>query len=117
MGFEWTTKPPQELFSEGVIAYDNAIKQALLELAESFAPRIEAWMKENAPWTDRTGNARQSLHTEVIALVNEISIWLFGGVDYQIFLELKNAGRYAIIGPALDYWAQQVWDAVRVLMS
>ena len=117
MGFEWTTRPPQEMFAEGVVWYDNAIKQALLELAQQFAPQIEAWMKAQAPWTDRTSNARQGLHTEVEALVNEISIWLMHGVDYGVFLELKNAGRYAIIGPALDYWAQQLWEAVKAMLS
>jgi hypothetical protein len=39
------------------------------------------------------------------------------GVDYGIFLELANAGRFAIVNPALDFFAPKIWADVRRLIN
>lgn len=117
MGFGWQSAPPDEVFGNGLDQYARDLKAALLQLALSFAPKIEAWMKQNASWTDRTGNLRTSLYAAVEELVNEIAIYIDYGLEYGVYLEFKNAGRYAIIGPALDYWSPQVWNAVKRLIS
>lgn len=38
-------------------------------------------------------------------------------VDYSIFLELANAGRFAIISPTLDANAPRVWADIRGLFT
>lgn len=60
------------------------------------------WMKENATWTDRTGNARAGLDavTEHVPFVRH-SIVLLHKVAYGIWLEVRFGGRYAIIIPAM----------------
>jgi len=112
--FEWEITPDEamgELFEE----YVKAIADAIHRLALSFAPRVEAWMKQYAPWADRTGNARQTLYSEVERTLTDIAIIMDHGVDYGVWLELANQGNYQIIGPALDYWAGQFWGAVKDL--
>ena len=116
MGFTWKV-PPEKAFPELATAYTRAIDAAVLQLANSYAPEIAAWMKQNAPWTDRTGNARQTLDSEVIELAHSIVIAFGHGVDYGKYLENSNAGKYAIIGPALDYFAPRIWADVRGLFS
>jgi hypothetical protein len=49
--------------------------------------------------------------------VNSIAINFDYGLDYGIFLETMQAGRFAIIGPALDFWSIEVWKAVKALMA
>ena len=117
MSFSWIGQPPAEAFSAGLDQYAQDLKAALYQLALSFAPKIEAWMKQMAPWTDRTGNLRASLFAAVEELVNEIAIYIDYGLQYGVYLEFKNAGHYAIIAPALDYWSPQVWKAVKALIS
>lgn len=109
-GFTWQT-PPEEAFGTLTDAYLEAVKRLVYAVLQRRAPEIENWMKIYAPWTDRTGNARQTLHTfidppQTMGLMAEaISLVLSHGMDYGFWLEVKNAGRYAIVSPAIDHWA------------
>ncbi len=117
MTFTWT-RPPTEAWPEMAEAYVHEIRRAVRMLADRYAPEIEAYMKANAVWIDRTGNARQRLYTEVsdVAL-DMIDIILSHGVEYGIYLELANQGRFAIIGPTLDIFAPRIWRDVVALLS
>lgn len=116
MSFQWTVSPTQA-FVPMTQAYIARIHIGLYRLAQSYAPRIEAWMKANAPWEDRTGNARQTLWSDVFDLANRaVGVILAHGVDYGIFLELANAGRYAIIAPAIDHFGPLIWQDVQRMM-
>ncbi len=83
--------------------------------------RSVSYMKTNAPWTDRTGNARQTLAAHAI---HEFSgayalheIHLYGGVPYQIWLETRWSGRYAIISKAVKYQGLALMNQLRGLMA
>ena len=72
-----------------------------------------AHMKTTAPWTDRTGNARNGLSSEVGWNPREShSIRLFHRMWYGIFLETRWAGRYAIILPTIQLYGK---DTMRLL--
>src|SRR4051794_34505418 len=58
-------------------------------------------MKEGAPWKDRTGNARATLNARATHDKTQHVLRLFGGMPYQIWLEIRWAGRYAIITPQI----------------
>lgn len=116
ISFTWDVEP-ERVFGELAQAYVDEIDTAVLQLANRYAPEIAAWMKENAPWTDRTGNARQTLDSEVYELTETVVIAFGHGVDYGIFLEEANAGRFAIVTPAIDYFAPKIWADVQRLMS
>lgn len=118
MPLVWTPgHNPEIAFSELAEAYATAIHAGVKTLAERYSVEIEAWLKDNAPWTDRTGNARQSLYSEVTDIANQAVIIILGhGVDYGTFLELAHGGNYAVIGPALDYFIPRIWRDVRALV-
>jgi len=83
--------------------YGRRVKAALVKVAQYWEPIIESAAKENAPWTDRTANARQGLrafHQELTE--GSVALYLKQSVDYGVFLELKNSGRYAVIMPTLE---------------
>ena len=116
-GFRWTV-PPDQAFNELTEAYISAIHRGIYAIAQKWAPQIENWMKANAPWTDRTANARQGLWTEVQQAINiMVRINLWHGVEYGIYLELKNAGRFAIINPAIDHFSPRIWADVQRMLS
>lgn len=71
-----------------------------------------AYMKSNAPWTDRTGNARQGLHAVYGKEGDAHTLTLAHGVSYGIWLEVRYAGRYAVI---LDSMQNSGSDVMRLL--
>jgi hypothetical protein len=75
---------------------------------EAAMAEAEATSKMSAPWTDRTGNARNSIGgyqtKEMDRVVGILSI----GVFYGVFLELCNGGKYRTVWPTLE------WEAVRL---
>jgi hypothetical protein len=83
--------------------------------------RAIAWMRTKAKWTDRTGNARQTLsaHAEHKVYANgfEHEIHLYGGMPYQIWLEVRHAGKFAIIGPAVKYQGLALMKQLTSLMT
>lgn len=116
VSIEWTISP-QAAFGPGMQRYIAAIRRGVRAIAQRRAPEIEAWMKLNAIWTDRTGNARQTLQAEVEDLsLDIVQIVLDHGVEYGVWLELAHGGTYAIIAPALDHFGPIVWADVQALL-
>lgn len=71
---------------------------------------IEAlqYARENAPWADRTGNARAGLDTHVEWDGDTIVWQMFHTVDYGLWLETIQNGAFAIIMPTLEQFAPRV---------
>lgn len=103
MGFKWDV-PPDAVFPQMAQNYTNAIFQSGRRIAYDRAEDMENWAKENAPWQDRTGDARERLHATVEETGPIGTIVLSHGVDYGWALEIGHGGRYAIIAPAIDVW-------------
>lgn len=79
--------------------------------------QIERYMKENAKWTDRTGNLRQSLNSYPEIDTSEMSVVFDYGLNYGIYLEFNNAGRYAIIAPTLDVFRRRIFNQIRAVLT
>lgn len=91
-----------------IVWQENTLKIGLIELSPKLNAGIavifdreesvaERGMKRDAPWTDRTGNARATLQAKAKNEERKHELTLFGGMPYQIFLETMQAGRFAII--------------------
>lgn len=100
------------MVKRGVFDFDTlipALKRMLpaidagVDLAfDVMAPRAASMMRQNAPWTDRTGNARNGLkadHNGQPMVKHELV--LYHSMPYGLWLEVRWSGRYAIIGPTL----------------
>lgn len=107
-GIRWETPPAQMFAQVGAMGAANA-ETIAVRVAERNADEIRAWMRENAPWTDRTGEARAGLDTEVIHVIaRAVFIVLYHRVSYGIYLEFARAARYRILAPALDYFVPRI---------
>lgn len=115
MSFEWLPgQSPGQVFGANIDRFVKQLENGIILVFELYAPQIEGDMKENAPWTDRSGNARQTLKVfwykpedGVLALVAKQQM------DYGLWLELKNGGRFAIVLPTLEQYYGQVWGDIR----
>lgn len=83
--------------------YERAVIFAVKEVAKYWSKVFETYAKENAPWTDRAPNARQSLHGWAEELAKDtVRIYLSHGVQYGIYLETRWQGRWGIIWPTIQ---------------
>jgi len=89
-------------FGDETREYIKRKKAGLYALLDNWAGQLEGYAKTHAPWTDRTGHARQSLHGGVDIRGDQQVLYLSHGVEYGIHLESKHSGNYAIVGPTVD---------------
>jgi hypothetical protein len=80
--------------------FNPRARKAITAVLDYQKPKSETRMRTEAPWTDRTTNARNSLFAAVIRETEDD--WLFvvsHGVSYGFWLEVINSGEYAIVRP------------------
>lgn len=111
---QWSIPPT--VLGKAVGTYPERVLAAVFDLAQVFAARIEAYGKRNARWVDRTGNARQGLTARAFKTATAVIIVFFGTVSYQIWLELANAGRFAIILESLQAHYSEYFGAIKALL-
>ena len=82
--------------------------------AHTCALKMEGYAKENRPWQDQTGNAKNSIQGTVGKDADGLTIYLSGNTDYFVFLELgrhtENGGfsQYPILQPTVARFATEV---------
>lgn len=77
----------------------------------------EGWMREHAPWTDRTSNARNGLFGVASREFPSYKITFSHSVPYGLWLEVLYAGRYAIIRPTVQHEGTEVMKTVSRLFQ
>ena len=97
--------------------YTQVIFQSGRRIAYDRAEDMENWAKENAPWTDRTGDARERLHATVEETGPIGTIVLAHGVDYGLWLEIANGGRFSAIAPAIDIFGPIIMRDLQNLIN
>lgn len=95
-----------------LVGLDSALEGELMgqveEEALAMAQEILDYAKSNAPWGDRTGDARHLLDVDVSQEGESVIIQLYHQVDYGLWLEVIQNGRFAIIMPTLERFAGKV---------
>lgn len=87
--------------ANGLIGAQDKADLAIQMYAEQGALQLQNYARDKAPWTDRTGHARQRLTGTVTSMTSGYKITLAQGVDYGIWLELAHEKRFAIIQPTI----------------
>ncbi len=117
-GIKWNFSPAR-LFEWLGDVRRRQIERGVMRVAERHSVLIEQWMKDNRKWTDRTGQARATLKAEVIDVTGRAAIILLThGVDYgALYLETMQGGRFAILGPAIDYWGPRIMQDMQAELT
>jgi hypothetical protein len=109
----------------------------ILAYAGTKAGIIESDMKQDRPWTDRTGMAKSRLSARVSQpQSNIVRITLAHGVDYGVYLEgfkpdgtvmkryasgvageLGSEKKFAIVGPSVRKFAPEVVEDLQGIMG
>jgi gentisate 1,2-dioxygenase len=103
-GVVWV-EPPEKL-AQAIEDYGERVVAAVQAVAEFVGGEMQNQARVNAPWTDRTGNARSGLFSVAARETAKalVTIYLSHGhtVDYGKFLELAHGQRYAIVMPTIQ---------------
>ena len=98
-GIRWV-RPPSEL-AAAVERYGDRVWRAVAAIAQYTATAMQNDAKQNAAWTDRTGNARTGLFgtSEADFARHVVTIYLSHGatINYGVWLELSASGRWSIV--------------------
>jgi hypothetical protein len=84
---------------------------------EDFANDLVTYARDNAPWQDRTGDARAGLIADVTIDNEELIIDLTHTVDYGIWLEIRWGGKYAIIIPTVETVGPRIFDHMQGMLG
>lgn len=86
----------------------------MIALSTDFqATRAEAHARQTAPWTDRTTNARNGLSAETEhESRRRHTIVISHGVSYGFWLEVRWAGRYAVVMPTSILIGRELMDMI-----
>lgn len=103
--------------TKGLSLLENKTDIGVRMLAETGAVKMQGYAQGHAPWTDRTGRARQSLQGSVEPYSDGYRIKIAHGVDYGIWLELAHEKRFAIIPDTLNYGEQTILPAFEKLLE
>ena len=94
-------------------AFKERKRAALVALCHRYSQDGAAYAKPNAPWQDKTGNARSLLHGKVVQYNTSIRARISHGVYYGIFLEKKHSGRYAVLPKVLRRFETEFLEDVQ----
>lgn len=95
----------------------NKTRASIGVFAATAAKKMEAEAKQNAPWTDRTSNARNSIQGDFGWHGSKAAITLSGNMDYSPYLELAHEKKYAILKPTIDKMAPEVLKGYQKLVK
>ena len=89
--------------AKAIADHDRVVKRGIAAEVLRAAPEFVTYAKTNAPWTDRSGNARAGLTCTPRSEDggNAFELIMAGSMFYQIFLETRFSGKYAILMPTV----------------
>jgi hypothetical protein len=118
-GIRWST-PPSEL-AAAVERYGDRVLTAVAAVAQRVATEMQNQAQADAPWTDRTGNARTGIFgtSEADFGARVVTIFLSHGasIDYGIWLELANSGRYGVIMRTMQAQYEPLMQMLREIFA
>ncbi len=126
--FEWDTSK-----FKSTRHMEEKLQRALYGVVKYWDGPAEEYMKQNAPWQDRTTNARNGLFATAQKSANTIAASMFAiilghSVDYGLYLELGHHHEpeegdaydvppYPIIMPTVELFAPKVMKTLTKIMN
>jgi hypothetical protein len=111
--FRWTDRELQT----NLDGFDAKANRAIETACQYHATRAESYARTNAPWTDRTSNARNGLQAKASRAGSTHRITVSHSVPYGIFLEVRNSGKYAILRPTVDHEGPELVQTLQQLFA
>jgi hypothetical protein len=98
-------------------AFTPAMDRAIGTLMQRESGKVQDYARTNAKWQDQTGNARQGLFAKYDKGGKTHTINLYHTVPYGIWLEVRWAGKYAILVPTIQAEGKRIMGNVNKLLG
>lgn len=100
------------LIDDGIIVWFDGPEwdDVAVEAFEDAADDVLSQARDNAPWADRSGDAKAGLRVNVEKDNGDIVLTLFHTVEYGLWLEVIQSGRFATILPTLERYGKTVME-------
>lgn len=96
----------------------NARADRFITAATAYhATRAVTYARTNAPWQDRTTNARNGLFARAERDAPVYRIIIGHSVPYGVWLEVRWSGRYQILRPTVDHEGPELMRTVSTMYS
>lgn len=96
----------------------NARADRFITAATAYhATQAVNYARTNAPWTDRTTNARNGLFATAQRDAPVYRIIIGHSVPYGVWLEVRWAGRYQILRPTVDHEGPELMKTVSTMFA
>lgn len=118
-GIVWSGTPLRTM-ETNIGLYGARVMVAVRALADYIAAKIQNEARANAPWRDRTGNARTGLFAVADQAARDATeIYLSHGhtIHYGLWLEVAHGQKYAIIMPTLERNIPEIERMLRDLLA
>jgi hypothetical protein len=102
---------------KNIQSVNGRVNRNVAALMQYEAAYTVGWLKQNAPWSDRTSAARTGLTATAFSAGRTHEILMAYSVYYGIWLEIANSGRYAVITPALRIVGNKVMNDMKLLLN
>lgn len=105
-----------DTLTPGIGKYAVTLAAEVNTVMYQVAMELEQWAKENAPWQDRTTDAREGLTAAFNPAGVQPSITIYHTVSYGVWLEICNGGQYAIIQPTIERFGPELMRKLQVML-
>lgn len=90
---------------------------ALNLFADTAGKKMVNRAKQTAIWTDRTAHARQTMFNGYYWMGPVLYIYISGGMDYSVYLELANEKKYAVLWPTIRVMSPILLEELKRFME
>lgn len=103
-------KGSQFLVDDGIIVWFNGPEwdEVALDAFKDAENELVDAARGNAPWADRTGDARSGLSATAVDDHGDVIMTLYHTVEYGLWLEVIQNGNFATIMPTLEAMAPDI---------
>lgn len=95
-----------------LITLEKSLQFKVREILEHYAGEVEDYAQSNAPWEDRTGEARAGLTATVQEDRGDLELVLYNDSEHGIWLEIAMSQQFEIIMPTLDKYGPEIMAAL-----
>ena len=113
MGSSWDARE----LTASLRSFNTKADRALSAAVAFHATRAVAYARQNAPWTDQTGNARNGLFARAERDAPVYRITVGHSAPYGVFLETRWSGRYGILRPTVEHEGAELMRTVSQLFQ
>lgn len=85
----------------------DSVRESAKVAVQITAAQCVVYAKQSAPWQDRTGDARRSIHSEKGNQGMSATVGI--GVSYGKYLETSFGGRYRVVDPTVFSYGKSVF--------